>query len=68
MRTSKFEQEVVRPCDAVRILGISRATLYAWISKGKIVPPQKIGKSFTFWPRNIFYAWIDDTFKKSNIA
>ncbi len=67
MRTSTYEQAIVRPCDAIKILGISKATLYSWISKGKMLPPQKIGKSFTFWPRKDFFQWIDDVFAKTAI-
>lgn len=40
---------IVRPAQAARLLGISRATLYRWESSGRLAPRVILGPNTSGW-------------------
>ena len=40
------------------LTGLSRSTLYAWISDGSFPKPVKLGKRAVGWPEDVIYDWL----------
>lgn len=49
---------IVRPAQAARLLGISRATLYRWESSGRLAPRVILGPNTSGWREEDLAAFI----------
>lgn len=50
---------IVRPAQAARLLGISRATLYRWEAAGRLAPRVLLGPGTSGWREEDLAAFID---------
>lgn len=47
--------------DVLRIVPVSKSTLYEWISKGDFPPPVKLGGGrASAWPKRAVEGWCDE--------
>ena len=49
---------IIRPSQAARLLGISRATLYRWESSGRLAPRVILGPNTSGWREEDLAAFI----------
>lgn len=49
---------IVRPAQAARLLGISRATLYRWEASGRLAPRVILGPNTSGWREEDLAAFI----------
>lgn len=49
---------IIRPTQAARLLGISRATLYRWESSGRLAPRVLLGPNTSGWREEDLAAFI----------
>ncbi len=52
-----MQQLFFRVADLHAQLGISRATIWAWVKQGKFPKPIKLGENVTAWPAADVEAW-----------
>jgi prophage regulatory protein len=50
---------IVRPIEAARILGITRATLYRWEKAGRLAPRVILGPGTSGWKEEDLAAFIE---------
>ena len=50
---------IVRPAQAARLLGISRATLYRWEASGRLAPRVILGPGTSGWREEDLAAFLD---------
>lgn len=50
--------QIIRPAQAARLLGISRATLYRWESSGRLAPRIVLGPNTSGWREEDLAAFI----------
>jgi len=58
-RTIPPDERLLRLREITARLGVSRATVYQWISLGKFPPPTKLGKS-SCWPWSVVRQVMQD--------
>lgn len=46
------DQRTVRMEEAIKMIGLSRSTIYAMAAAGTIPPPTRIGKRAVGWPQH----------------
>jgi predicted DNA-binding transcriptional regulator AlpA len=49
---------IIRPAQAARLLGISRATLYRWSASGRLAPRVILGPGVSGWKEEDLAAFI----------
>ncbi|HWM89426.1 MAG TPA: helix-turn-helix domain-containing protein [Thermoanaerobaculia bacterium] len=49
---------IIRPAQAARLLGISRATLYRWEASGRLAPRVILGPNTSGWRESDLEAFI----------
>jgi len=49
---------VLRVREVVSEIGVSKATLYRWVSSGRFPPPIKLGARAVGWRREEVEAWV----------
>jgi len=54
-----MDELLLRPKDVVRLLRISRPTLYRLVRDGKFPVPMHIGSSITCWKISSVLQWIE---------
>ena len=60
MAMNQDDFTVLRPADAARLLGISKATLYSWSRSRPDFPRKiKIGPRSSGWLRSELLAWLE---------
>ncbi len=58
----------IRVTEAALILGCSKSTVWAWVKKGYLPQPHKVGNRFTYWLRDeIEMAAISGVTKKAGL-
>lgn len=53
------KHQIVRPVEVMKLLGVSRATLYRWIKGGDFPRPKAVSTRVTGWPEHEVAAWLD---------
>ena len=51
---------ILRVKDVVELLGVSRSTLYSWISSGIFPRPARLGPNVVGWPATAIEEWLRD--------
>lgn len=46
--------------DLLRIIGVSKSTIYDWIKKGRFPPPRQLGPRCVDWSAEEVQRWIDE--------
>lgn len=59
---------VTRPLEVFRMLGISRATGYAWIKSGRLPRPMSLGPNVMAIPNSALRAWGEDRAAEAGAA
>lgn len=52
---------IIRPAQAARLLGISRATLYRWEASGRLAPRVLLGPNTSGWREEDLAAFIAES-------
>jgi predicted DNA-binding transcriptional regulator AlpA len=52
-------KQLLGPRDALRVLGIPRASFYALLKRGTFPAPIQANDSWTGWPRDLLLEWTD---------
>ncbi|HEX3526969.1 MAG TPA: helix-turn-helix domain-containing protein, partial [Thermoanaerobaculia bacterium] len=55
---------IIRPTQAARLLGISRATLYRWEGSGRLAPRVILGPNTSGWREEDLAAFIRDRLRR----
>lgn len=50
---------VLRLKDLVKLLGVSRSSIYAWIKENRFPKPRKIGKRVSVWLEEDIREWLN---------
>jgi len=58
-QTTPTDERLLRLPEVIARLGVSRATIYQWISAGKFPMPVKLGKS-SCWPWSVVRQVIEN--------
>lgn len=54
------DDRIVRPSEARRILGVSKATLWRMQQRGEIPAPMRISRGAVGWRESTIRSWIDE--------
>lgn len=54
------DMRMLRISDVMRLLGVSKSTIYYWISIGYFLPGLKVGPGVRAWPAGEVRKWLDD--------
>ena len=55
----KFEsQRIVRMSEAVRMIGLSKSTIYAMTAAGEFPPSTRISKRAVGWPQHVLATYL----------
>ena len=46
--------------DLLRMIGVSKSTIYEWIKKGRFPPPRQLGPRCVGWSAEEVQRWIDE--------
>lgn len=52
------DDPIIRPRDAMRMLGIKNTALYQWVKQGLLPPPIKLGPRASGWRKSTLDAYI----------
>lgn len=55
-----MDDPILRPKQAMALLGIKRSALYAWVKSGLLVKPIKLGRRATGWRKSQLDAFIEE--------
>lgn len=58
MQKTLLLSRIIRPAQAARLLGISRATLYRWEASGRLAPRVILGPNTSGWREEDLAAFI----------
>lgn len=58
-RNAPTDERLLRLPEVIARLGVGRATIYAWIKKGRFPEPVKLGKS-SCWPWSVVRQVIEN--------
>lgn len=53
------ENQIVRPAELAKLLGISKATLFRWTKEGVLPPRRKLGPNVSFFFRGELDRWLE---------
>lgn len=56
MRAAKSPLLLLNTADVAKLLGVSRPTIYAWVRRGRFLPPLRFGAPR--WERDALLAWL----------
>jgi len=54
-----MDDPIIRPREAMRMLGIKNTTLYEWVKQGLLPAPIKLGPRATGWRKSTLDAFLD---------
>ena len=49
---------ILRLHDVLRLIGVSRSTIYKWVGVGVFPPPVKLGARAVGWRQSDIYQWL----------
>ena len=55
-----MDDPILRPKQAMALLGISRTALYEWVKSGLLVKPTKLGPRAVGWRKSQLDAFIEE--------
>jgi len=58
--------QVYRIKDLIKLLGVSKETIYFWIRKNQFPKPVKLGQRVSVWLKNDIEKWLNKRKKKFN--
>ena len=62
------EQHMLRLPAVLKIVGISRATIYRWIEAGNFPAPIRLGPNSVAWKSTTIYEWLDTRAANAEVA